>query len=84
MINRYNIIFLWKLSFILPLSFLKDSDGLFFYYLETFSFGANTGDTLFGISDFAFDVVSPVPEPSIVALMLIGLAVVAFMRRRKA
>ena len=65
-----------ELTLILPLSFLKDSDGLFYYYLQTLSFGGGTDDILFGISDFTYDVVSPVPESSSVALMFIGLVVV--------
>jgi hypothetical protein len=71
------------LTFILPLSFLKDSDGLFYYYLETYSFGSTVGNTLFGISDHTFNVVSSIPEPSGITLMVFGLIGLLFMEGRK-
>jgi hypothetical protein len=72
-----------QLTFILPLSFLKDSDGLFYYYLETYSFGGITGDTLFGVSDVDYDVVSSVPIPAAFILFGSGLAGLIGLARRK-
>lgn len=72
-----------QLTFILPLASLKDSDGLFYYYLETYSFGGITGDTLFGVSDYEYDVASPVPIPG--AFILFGsglLGLIGLARRR--
>ncbi len=76
------------LTFILPLSVIKDSDGLFYYYLETYSFGSTVGNTLFGISDHTFNVPSPnepssIPEPSGIALMVFGLIGLIFMGKSK-
>lgn len=72
-----------QLTFILPLSFLKDSDGLFYYYLETYNFGGITGDTLFGVSDSDYDVASPVPIPAAFILFGSGLAGLIGLARRK-
>jgi hypothetical protein len=73
-----------QLTFILPLSSLKDADGLFYYYLETYSFGGISGATLFGVSDFEYDVASPVPIPPAFILFGSGLAGLIGLARRKA
>ena len=72
-----------QLTFILSLSDLKDPDGLFYDYLETYSFGGITGNTLFGVSDFEYDVASPVPVPPAFILFGSGLVGLIGLARRR-
>jgi hypothetical protein len=71
-----------SVSFDLPLSLLHAADGVFYYVFETYQYGAGGLIDYAGISGQEY-FVTYVPEPAEVLLLASGLAVLAFMARRR-
>jgi hypothetical protein len=71
-----------SVSFDVPLSLLHASDGVFNYVFRTYQYGGGGLIDYAGISGQEY-FVSCVPEPSEILLLGSGLAVLAFMARRR-
>jgi len=71
------------LSFTMPLSFLRDTDGDFYYAFETYDYGSWGGQTFSGIRGERYEV-PPVPDPACATLLVVGAAtLLAWQRRRR-
>ncbi|MBN9124814.1 MAG: hypothetical protein BGO99_00025 [Nitrosospira sp. 56-18] len=68
------------LSFEVPLSLLRDTDGVFYYDFATVQYGSG-GNVFTGVSGISYDTpviyAPPIPEPNIFLLMLSGIALLA-------
>jgi hypothetical protein len=74
------------LSFEVPLSLLRDTDGIFYYDFATYQYGGGGIPVFTGASSISYDTpvlyAPPVPEPGISWLMMGGMALLAFLSRR--
>ncbi len=68
-----------RLTFTLPWSAIRETDGTFYYAFETYEFGGWSGQTFAGVSGSAYAV----PEPSVVLMMLAGMGVLAAAARKR-
>lgn len=72
------------LSFTVPWAMLATDDGKFYYRLETEEFGAWVPEGSPGLFTSGIAYTSPpIPEPETYALMLAGLSLIGFIRRKK-
>lgn len=68
-----------RLTFTLPWSAIRETDGTFYYAFETYEFGGWGGQTFEGISGRVYEV----PEPSAALLILAGMGVLAVYARKQ-